>query len=95
MDSAEVGRVFDIYSFLVVYFSNLTSWVNLITAHICGKVMFSAVSVCSGYNFECLELGTSFLVYRCIFMISRSSLSIKVVRSGSRSQKLKMCLSRF
>ena len=36
-------------------------------------------------TFELLKVGTSFLVHTYIFIISRSSLSIEVIGSGSRS----------
>ena len=62
--------------------------------------MFSVVSVCLSVRlsvclsvclsvqtitFEPLHIGTSFLVWRYILTISRSSLSIKVIGSRSRS----------
>ena len=36
-------------------------------------------------TFECFDIETSFLVWRFILKISRSSLSIKVIGSRSRS----------
>ena len=50
--------------------------------------MFSVISVCLSVQvitFELLHIVTSFLVCRYIFTISRSSLSIKVMGSRSRS----------
>ena len=54
--------------------------------------MFSVMSVClsvrpsvQAITFEPLHIETSFLVWRYIFTISRSSLSIKVIGSWSRS----------
>ena len=46
------------------------------------SVMSVCVSVCLGYNFELLDIETSFLVCRYILTISRSSLSIKVIDQG-------------
>ena len=43
-------------------------------------------------TFEPLHLETSFLVYRYIFTISRSSLSIKVIGSRSYEKKLSFYL---
>ena len=66
----------------------------IFTTHLCGKVMFSVMSVCvcvsvcpsvQNITFEPLHIETSFLVYRYIFAMSGSSLSIKVIGSGSRS----------
>ena len=72
----------------------------LITTRVCGKVMFSVMSVClcvclsvflsvQAITFEPLNIETSFLVCRYILTISRSSLSIKVIRSRSRSYEKK------
>ena len=54
--------------------------------------MFSVMSVClcvflsvQAITFELLHIETSFLVCRYVFTISRSSLSIKVIGSRSRS----------
>ena len=67
--------------------------------------MFSVVSVClsvclcvylsvflsvQAITFELLDIGTSFLVCRYILTISRSSLSIKVIGSRSRSYEKKV-----
>jgi len=41
--------------------------------------------------FEWLYLATSFLVWRCIFRISRSQFSFKVMSSRSRSWQRKSC----
>ena len=68
----------------------------LITTRVCGQVMLSVMSVCVSVcvsvflsvqviTFEPLDIETSFLVCRYILTISRSSLSIKVIGSRSRS----------
>ena len=44
------------------------------------------VCVCSALTFECLDLETSFLACRYIFIISRSSSYMKVIGSRSRSK---------
>ena len=70
------------------------------TTRVCGKVMFSVMSVClcvcvsvflSGQarTFEPLDIETLFLVCMYILTISRSSLSIKVIGSRSRSYEKK------
>ena len=58
-------------------------------SHVCLSVYLSVclsvfLSV-QAITFELLHIETSFLVYRYIFTISRSSLSIKVIGSRSRS----------
>ena len=68
---------------------------NLITIRICGQVIIQSglsvcVSVCQSVQaiiFKLLNLGTSFLLYRCILTKSRSCLSIKVIGSRSRSNE--------
>ena len=47
--------------------------------------MSVCLCVCSDDNFEPLKVGTSFLVLTYIFIISRSSLSTKIIGSRSRS----------
>ena len=64
--------------------------------------MFSVLSVCLSVRlsvqtitFEPLHIGTSFLVWRYILTISRSSLSIKVIESRSRSWAKKIIIYLF
>ena len=45
-------------------------------------ILYVCLSVCSVYNFECLDTETSFLKWLNIIVTSRSSLSIKVILSG-------------
>ena len=72
--------------------------VGNVFSHICGSVCLSAclsvclsmclsicVSICSGYNFGTTSHRHFILVCRYIFIISKSSLSIKVIGSRSRS----------
>ena len=57
-------------------------------SRVCLSVCLSVyLSVCVSVQitFELLKVGTSFLVYTYIFIISRSSLSTKVIGSRSRS----------
>ena len=70
----------------------LISVIIIITSCICSRdnvfIMFMCVcvclSVCSGHNFWCIEIETSFLVWWYILTISRSSLNFKVIGSRSR-----------
>ena len=58
----------------------------LVTARLCGKVMFSyCLRVCVSVTFECLNIETSFLVWWYILTISRSGFSTKVIGPRSRS----------
>ena len=52
---------------------------------VCQSVCLSVCLSVQTITFEPLHIGTSFLVWRYILTISRSSLSIKVIRSRSRS----------
>ena len=52
---------------------------------VCLSVCLSVCPSVQAITFEPLYIETSFLVYRYIFTISRSSLSIKVIVSWSRS----------
>ena len=54
---------------------------------VCMSVYLSVFLSVQGITFEPLDIGTSFLVCRYILTISRSSLSIKVIGSRSRSYK--------
>ena len=73
-------------------------WVGNVYGHVCVSVRVSVcLSVClsvflsvQAITFEPLNIETSFLVCRYILTISRSSLSIKVIRSRSRSYEKKM-----
>ena len=56
-------------------------WVGNVFSHVCVSVCVSVQTI----TFEPLDIEASFLVCRYIFTISRSSLSIKVIRSRSRS----------
>ena len=61
-------------------------WVGNVFSHVCLSVSLSVcVSVCSAITFEHLDIETSSLVCIYILTISRSSLSIKVIGSRSRS----------
>ena len=64
-------------------------WVGNVFGRVCLSTCLSVcVSVCLSVQtitFEPLHIGTSFLVCRYILTISRSSLSIKVIGSRSRS----------
>ena len=58
-------------------------WVGNVFGHVCLSVCLSVQVI----TFEPLVIETSFLVCRYILTISRSSLSIKVIRSRSRSDE--------
>ena len=58
---------------------------------VCPSVCLSVQTI----TFEPLHIGTSFLVWRYILTISRSSLSIKVIGSRSRSCAKKMIIYLF
>ena len=66
-------------------------WVGNVFGHVCLSVCVClCVCLCfcqavQAITFESLNIETSFLVCRYILTISRSSLSIKVIQSGSRS----------
>ena len=64
-------------------FYHLHMWVGHIFGHVCLSVFLSVQAI----TFEPLDIETSFLVWRYILTISRSSLSIKVI--GSRSYEKK------
>ena len=76
-------------------------WVGNVFGHVCVSVCVSVcVCVClcvcvsvflsvQAITFEALDIETSFLVCRYILTISRSSLSIKVIGSRSRSYEKK------
>ena len=88
-----------------VHFYHPRMWVGNVFSHVCLSVCLSVcvsvcVSVClcvclsvflpvQAITFEPLDIETSFLVCRYILTISRSSLSIKVIGSRSRSYKKK------
>ena len=59
--------------------------VGNVFGHVCLSVCLSVFMSVWAITFEPLHIETSFLVYRYILTISRSSLSIKVIRSRSRS----------
>ena len=54
---------------------------NVFILYVCLSVCVSVWAI----TFECLDIETSFLVWRYILTISRSSLSIKIIGSRSRS----------
>ena len=62
--------------------------VGNVFGHVCLSVCLSVLSV-QAITFEPLDIETSFLVYRYILTIPRSSLSIKVIGSRSRSDEKK------
>ena len=59
--------------------------VGNVFGHVCLSVCLSVFMSVWAITFEPLHIETSFLVYRYILTISRSSLSIKVIGSRSRS----------
>ena len=59
--------------------------VGNVFGHVCLSVCLSVQAI----TFELLDIKTSFLVCRYILIISRSSLSIKVIGSRSRSYEKK------
>ena len=59
---------------------------------VCLSVCLSMCVSVQAITFELLDRGTSFLVYRYIVTIYRSSLSIKVIESRSRSYEKKMII---
>ena len=58
----------------------------ILVAYVCLSVY---LSVCNAITYERLDVGSSFLVFRCILMGYRSSSYMKVVESSSRSQEQK------
>ena len=66
-------------------------WVGDVFGHVCLSVCLSVSVFLSvqAITFELLDIETSFLVCRYILIISRSSLSIKVIGSRSRSYEKK------
>ena len=55
---------------------------QVVTSRLCGKGNVFVVYVCvcvSVLAFEAIDIETSFLVWRCILTIYRSSLSIKII----------------
>ena len=63
--------------------------VGNVFSHVCLSVCLSVFLSVQAITFEPLDIETSFLVCRYIFTISRSSLSIKVIGSRSRSYEKK------
>ena len=59
--------------------------VGNVFGHVCLSVFLSVQAI----TFEPLDIETSFVVCRYILTISRSSLSIKVIKSRSRSYQKK------
>ena len=86
---------------LVVQYVLLLSYYHprMRVGNVFGRVCLSVcVSVCLSVQtitFEPLHIGTSFLVWRYILTISRSSLSINVIGSRSRSCAKKMIIYLF
>ena len=76
--------------------TNVIMWVGNVFSHVCLCVCLSiCLSVCmpvQAITFEPIHIETSFLVYRYIFTISRSSLIIKVIGSRSFEQNVKFYL---
>ena len=66
---------------LICYRPRMRIGINFTQVYLCLSVCLSVQAI----TFELLQLGTSFLVYRYILTPSRSSLSIKVIGSRSRS----------
>ena len=64
--------------------------VGNVFGHVCLSVCVSVFLSVQAITFEPLNIETSFLVCRYILTISRSSLSIKVIGSRSRSYEKKV-----
>ena len=62
-------------------------WVGNVFGHVCLSVCLSVCPSVQAITFELLHMDTSYLVCRVIFIISRLSLSIKVIGLRSRSYK--------
>ena len=59
--------------------------VGNVFSRVCSSICLAVCLSVQAITFELLHIGTSFLVWRYILTISRSSLSIKVIGSRSRS----------
>ena len=86
--SALNTRVFSIY-----YHPRMR--VGNVFGRVCLSVSLSVCLSVQTITFELLHIGTSFLVWRYTLTISRSSLSIKVIVSRSRSCAKKMIIYLF
>ena len=69
--------------------------VRNVFGHVCVCVCVSVCLSVQAITFEPLDIETSFLVCRYILTISRSSLSIKVTGSRSRSYEKNDCFTYF
>ena len=79
--------------FIFIGHYHLLMWVGNVFGHVCVSVCLcvclSVFLSVQAITFEPLDIETSFLVCRYILTISRSSLSIKVIGSRSRSYEKK------